>query len=132
MAEFIDMETALISRLNTITGNPDIAWPNIEFRPSGEYLRPAFLPSDTIPAALGASGLDETNGVYQVDCFTERGAGRSTLVDTVADHFKRGTVITYGSVNMRVRSVSIGASRDEGAYYVTPITVNWQTYTEPR
>lgn len=136
MAEFNDMQTALDARLATSyggVGETPVAWPNNEYSPSGVvYLRPTFLPSNTLQAGMSASGLDETNGVYQVDVFTPKGAGRSQIADDVADLFKRGTVLTASSVKMRIRSVSIGASRDDGAYYITPIEINWQTYTEPR
>lgn len=152
MAEFQDMQAALFKPLEInyslsldyannqyleldyqfASNSIDVAWPNISKEFTTEFVRPSFLPGDTSQAGMGASGLDETNGLFQVDIYTKRGEGRSALVDVIGDLYKRGTVLTYGSAKVRVRGPSIGASRYEGDWFVTPIRINWQTYTEAR
>jgi len=111
-----------------------VAWPNIPYEPSAgtPYLRPTLLPGDTLQVTLGGNGQDETNSVYQIDVVVPRGAGRPTLLDTVADRFKRGTVLTYNGISSRVRSVSIGPAILEGAWYFVPVSINVQTYTGAR
>jgi hypothetical protein len=130
---FNDMQAALDSRLDSMDATP-IAWPNVPYEPQAGtvYVRPNFIPGDTLQVTLGVSGQDETNAIYQVDVVVPRGTGRPTLLDTVADHFKRGTTLTYNGTTLRVRSVSIGPAILEGAWYFVPVSINVQTYTGAR
>ena len=137
MAEFNDMQTALDTPLFDYLEANDgaflIAWANAGIDDyENETVRPSFLPGDTIQSGMGESGLDVTNGLYQMDIFTKRGEGRSALIDTVSDLYKRGQTLTSGAAKLRLRGSSIGTSRYEGDWFITPITVNWQTYTEAR
>ena len=131
---FADMQTALDTRLSTLSGGYDIAWPNINFEPDAgsTFLRPSFIPGDTLQVSLGASGRDETIVIYQVDVVTPRGSGRSPLTDNIADHFARGTVLTSNSTKLIVRSVSIGPSINDEAWHFVPVSITAQIYTEAR
>ena len=133
MTVFNDIQAALDTQLSTIT-DVAIAYPNIPYTPSAgtSYLRASFIPADTAQASLGSSGKDETNGVYQVDVVVPRGSGRPSLVDTVADAFKRGTTLTYNSRTLRVRSVSIGSAILDDEWYFVPVSIDFQIYTEAR
>ena len=136
MAEFNDIQVALDTHLfdyHAANGGFSIAWQNTQTDEySNETVRPSFLPGDTVQAGMGATGLDVTNGIYQLDIYTEKGEGRSQIIDIIADLYKRGQTLTQGSAKIRLRGPSIGASRYEGNWFITPITVNWQTYTEAR
>jgi len=131
---FNDIQAALDNRLNTLTGGYDIAWPNIKYEPAGNatFLTPNFIPEETLQVGLGTNGKDETNGIYQIDVVYPAGQGRSSVPDSVADHFKRGTVMSYNDVSVRVRSVSIAQAITEGAYHFVPISVNFYSYTDAR
>lgn len=130
---FNDVQAALDTKLKTFTGAP-IAYQNVPYKPQAgtTYVRASFIPAETTQASLGESGKDETNGIYQIDVVVPRGSGRPQLIDAVADLFKRGTVLTYNSVNIRVRSVSMAPAILEDEWYFVPISVNFQTYTEAR
>ena len=131
---FNDIQAALDNRLNTFAGGYDIAWPNINYEPAGNatFLTPNFIPEETQQVGLGTNGKDETNGIYQIDVVYPAGQGRSSVPDSVADHFKRGTVMSYNDVSVRVRSVSIAQAITEGAYHFVPISVNFYSYTDAR
>ena len=131
---FNDIQGALDNQLSTLTSSPPVAWPNIPYEPSvgTAYLRPLFLPGDTTQAGLGDTGLDDSFGIYQVDVVYKAGTGRSTLPDSVADHFSRGTVCSYNGVNVRVRSVSIGPMIQDEAWVFVPVSISWQTFTPAR
>lgn len=130
---FNDVQAALDTKLATVTGT-SVAFPNVPYTPQAgtSYLRASFLPAETTQASLGANGKDETNGIYQIDVVVPRGSGRPQLIDTVADLFKRGTVSSYNSVNVRVRSVSMSPAILDEEWYFVPISVNFQTFTEAR
>jgi len=131
---FNDIQAALDNRLNTFAGGYDIAWPNINYEPAGNatFLTPNFIPEETLQVGLGTNGKDETNGIYQIDVVYPAGQGRSSVPDSVADHFKRGTVMSYNDVSVRVRSVSIAQAITDGAYHFVPISVNFDSYTDAR
>jgi len=131
---FNDIQAALDNRLNTFAGGYDIAWPNINYEPAGNatFLTPNFIPEETQQVGLGTNGKDETNGIYQIDVVYPAGQGRSSVPDSVADHFKRGTVMSYNDVSVRVRSVSIAQAITDGAYHFVPISVNFYSYTDAR
>jgi hypothetical protein len=131
---FNDIQAALDARLNTLSGGYDIAWPNTVFEPQANqtFLSPSFLPAESVQASLGSGGKDETSGIYQIDVVYPAGTGRSTIPDSVADHFKRGTVLSYNGVNVRIRSVSISPALTEGAFHFVPISVDFYTYTDAR
>lgn len=129
---FNDIHAALDNHLDSLDDTP-IAWQNILFEPTGStYLRPRLIPASTIQASMGNDGKDVTDGIYQVDVFVKQGTGRSSLLDSIADHFKRGTVLTHNGVNLRVRTVELAASISDGNWQFTPVSVYFQTYTGAR
>lgn len=133
MSVFNNIQTALDSRLATYVDLP-VAFPNVPYKPQAgmPYLRATFLPAETVQASMGATGKDETNGIYQIDVVVPRGSGRPQALDAIADLFKRGTVLTYNGVKLRIRSVSIDSAILDDEWYFVPISVSFQTYTEAR
>lgn len=138
---FNDIQATFDTKLAATVSDP-IAYPNVPYEPESDtvYIRPTFLPTDTVQASLGTTGKDETNGIYQIEVIVPRGSGRPQAVDSIADAFKRGTVLTYNDVTIRIRSVSIGVAvftrestvSQNTAWYSVPVSVNFQTYTEAR
>lgn len=131
---FNDIQAALDTRLESMSGGYSIAWPNIPFEPEAGtvYLRPTFLPAETLQAALSDNGKDITVGIYQVDVFNPAGSGRSAIPDTIADHFKRGTNLTYNGITLRIQSVSILSATIDGSWQQVPVSISFYTYTDAR
>lgn len=131
---FNDIEAALASRLNTMTGLPPVAWPNIEYsRTKGTlYLHPVLIPNSTEQASLSDSGKDFAMGIYQIGVMIPAGKGRSTIPDQIADHFKRGTFCVYNGISVRVRSVSVAPALQDGDWYMVPVSISYFAYTEAR
>tara|TARA_R100000951_G_C2598477_1_gene167399 strand:- start:64 stop:471 length:408 start_codon:yes stop_codon:yes gene_type:complete len=131
---FNDMQAALDARLESMSGSYDIAWPNVPYEPEANetYLRPTFLPTETLQSSLGATGKDFTVGIYQVDVFTVAGTGRTAITDSIADHFKRGTNLTYNGQTLRVQSVSISPAVIDGSWQQVPVSISFYTYTDAR
>lgn len=131
---FNDIQAALDTRLNSLGDGTPIAWPNVDYTPEAgtTFYRPNFIPGDTVQASLGANGKDYMVGIYQVDIVTPRGSGRSGKVDTIADHFSRGSVLSYNGSKLTVRSVSIGPAINDGAWLFTPVSISVQIYSEAR
>lgn len=135
---FLDISAALSGRLNTLSGSPPVAWMNREYDPTPGtlFLRETLLPGRTTQAELGATGRDNTVGVYQVDVFAPVDKGKNAALvqaDSIADHFSRGTTLTYNSISVRLTETSIGASTlIDGAWWMVPVDIRYETYLTPR
>lgn len=134
---FTDIQNALASKLNTLPGLPDVAWSNVKYDPieGTEYIEETVLPSDTEQAGMGLSGVNEDLGTYQINIRTPKNQGRARsneLADSIADHFSRGTTLTSGSVSLRLNAPSIGVGTAEDVFYMVPVRIRYQTFTQPR
>ena len=139
MSIFRDISAALDSSLNTAaTGTAfAVAWENSDYTPASNayYMRPTLMPGTTQQAGLGASGLDQHLGVYQVDIVVPASTNKAaaiTQADLIAEQFKRGTILTYGGVSLRLSKTSRGTGRVDGAYFTIPVNVTYQSFTNPR
>lgn len=135
MSAFADILSALNTQLATLS--LPTASEGKDYKPTNStlYVRPTILPADTTQAELGSSGQDENLGIYQVDVFAPIDTGHGVAVtqaDAIADAFARGTTLTYNSVNVRIRGVSRGAGRRDGAWYIVPVFINYFSFTQPR
>ena len=135
MSAFTDISAALDARTNSLS--LPTAWENIAFQPvTGTlYIRPTLMPADTVQAGLGSSGLDEHLGIYQIDIIAPSANGKGTATikaDAIADHFKRGLVLTYNGVNVRLSKTSRGLGKRDEAWYVIPIFITYQSFITPR
>jgi hypothetical protein len=134
---FANISSALDARLNTLASSPPVAWQNITYTPlSGVlYLRPTLLPAPTQQAGLGDNGLDEYQGIYQIDIFAAVGGGRGTAeakADLISDHFKRGTSLVSSGTYVRLRDVSRSAGVVDGDRFAISISIKYMAHTPPR
>lgn len=138
MSVFLDISAALDGRLNTMTGKPAVSWENVSYTPVNGtlYIRPTLLAGDTNQASLGDSGTDQNIGIYQLDVFAPAGTGKGAAIvmaDTIANQFKRGTVLTYSGVTVRVKNASRQAAiNNADGWYQVPVVVTYISYTQPR
>lgn len=131
---FTDIQGALRARLSTLPSSPPVAWENVDYTPSSNtlFLRGTGLPGDTTQACLGDDGLDFHVGIFQVDVFIPGGKGRTAWPDEIADHFKRGTILTQNNVNVRITSVSISRADEDENFYIVPVSISYQAFTQAR
>lgn len=134
---FSDISAALDSQLNTLSGSSPIAWQNTVFKPakSNLYLRPSLLPVSSAQIGLGSAGLDQHTGIYQVDVYAPSGNGRSQAevkADSVADHFKRGTDLSYNGVTVRLGDTSRNQGLMVDDRFVISVSINYSAHVAPR
>ena len=133
---YSDIASALDNQLNLMGEN--VAWENRHFTPPTDgtlYLKQSNLPNDTNQADLGTNGTDYTIGIYQVDVIAPTGKGKAAiyaLADQVADQFKRGTVMVYNSITVRIMAVSRAQMLIDEQNAIIPISVEYETYTPTR
>tara|TARA_R110000868_G_scaffold192553_2_gene437120 strand:+ start:592 stop:1023 length:432 start_codon:yes stop_codon:yes gene_type:complete len=138
---FLDISAALSLKLSVYAtaNNIAVSYENSQYTPvvGTKYLRETLMPADTSQAELGTTGMDHNEGNYQVDAFTPASSklGKSEailLADGIATQFKRGAVLTYNGVNVRIKSVSRGTGVIDGAWFMIPVFISFKSYTQPR
>lgn len=134
---FADIGAALDGRMNTLSGGSAIAWQNTVFKPTKTalYLKPTNLPVSAIQTGLGASGIDQHTGIYQVDVYAIAGKGRNAAevkADAVADHFKRGTDLTYNGITVRLGDTSRNTGIIVDDRFVISVSINYTAHVAPR
>lgn len=132
---FLDISAALDSRLNNFSSanSISVAWENKSYKPTVgvSYLSATLLPADSEPMGVGNSSAIEHLGVYQVNIFTDADKGKGAaivLADKLATYFPRGN-LTYNDKTIRIRSVSRGSGARDGAWYVVPVSISYQSFT---
>lgn len=114
---------------------PPVAWEGIPYDPSGEYFSQFFLPGQTSPSSMGDTGLDLTEGIYQINVNVPAGKGTARLnelADSIATRFKPRQYLTYNGVSVQIRSVSRNQATNDGKYMTSVIDIEFETYTTQR
>ena len=98
-----------------------------------KFVRGTMLPASTDQATLGTSGRDLHTGIFQIDYFSELGIGGYTDdLDTIANAFKRGTVLSFGGTEVTCRNVSLGVGRRDDAFFIRNVDVSYFALTSAR
>ena len=129
------IDNALMARLAGLTLSPvrRVAWPGTDFTPnSGEiYLAPTVLPNTTTQASLGYDGVNRHQGLFQVSVWSPLASPMIPALEVasaVAAHFKRGTVLTFEGITVRVSAPpSRAPAIPDGAWRQIPITIPYLT-----
>jgi hypothetical protein len=119
----------------------NLIFENVTFKMSGlsksatvtEALRGTLLPAETVSSTLGGNGQDLQRGIFQIDYYTKVGSGGYTdRLDSVANVFKRNTVLDSNNTKITIENTSLGVGRREDAFYVRPLNVSYFAVTPAR
>ena len=93
-----------------------------------------LIPANTVTSSMGVTGQDLHEGIFRIDYYNEVGVGAfsASEIDTIANAFARGTVLTTGTTRVNIRNVSIGVGRRDDAFFVRPIEVSYYAVTAAR
>ena len=93
------------------------------------------LPAETVQAGLGSTGQEMHEGVFQVDVFSPSNKPKAAALaeaDAVANYFSRGSVLTYNSVDVRLKTASVGRGSNDNGWYIVPVFINYLSFTLSR
>ena len=129
-----DIQSLLNEHLSQLSDAPTIAWENlyVEVDENEVYLEPHLFPSDTFYPEIGTDTAAYLSGIYQVNVVAPKGQGWGNvadLVDSITNHFKRGTVLSNENMSIKIKKVNF----EPGIYnakgnYVVPISIVYFTY----
>jgi hypothetical protein len=131
MGVFTNIETALHTRLATLTSSPPVQWPNTRYKPTENttFIRPTILPSATTLETL--AGMEQHIGIYQVDVFVPLEKGISTLdswLDAIQSLFKSNKTLTATDV-IFIQAVSRSQAQRQDSWYVGFVEINYICYS---
>jgi hypothetical protein len=135
---YADTSSALDSHLKSFatTNSLAVQWENkTSKRPNGTHLRQSLLPVESVQAELGSTGQDYNQNIYQVDVVVRADDGKKELytkLDLVADHFARGTVLTYNSQKIRITRVEFSPLVFDTDFVYIAVSVTAENYTPAR
>lgn len=129
------IDTALMARLASLTLSPvrRVAWPGADFTPgSGEiYLEPNVIPNTTTQASLGYDGVNRHQGLFQISVWSPLATSTIPALEVasaVMAHFKRGTVLTFEGITLRINQPpSRAPALTDGAWRQIPVTIPYFT-----
>jgi len=136
MSVYTNLQIALDTQLNTITGSPAIAWPNTEFTPSHGtlYLEPMLLPITSNLETL--NGYHRYEGIYQINVSVPLEKGTATLnlwLDRIHDLFLSEKRLSAGGDTVFIQAIERGPTQrdtDNGMeYYRSNVDINFIVYT---
>lgn len=123
----------LLTKLGTLTLTPamTVAYPGVNFTPQAAgYLRADHFPADTFQSELGDDGRNRLIGNLQVSVFKPTGNGAFPALEaaaSIASFFKRGTVITSGTLFIRIIAPPVvGSAIADDPYIQIPVTIRYQ------
>ena len=107
---FLNIQSALAQRLNSVTGLPTVYWGGVDNTPASgtPWVRPTLIPFESEIETM--TGTQRNTGIYQVALFMplDRGEGPLlTLMDTIKQHFKAQQRLSESGTNVLVLAVSI-------------------------
>jgi hypothetical protein len=128
-----DIQSALHKQLVQLTPSLPIAWENKEYSPTAgtPYLRSWLLPGQTTTVSLGPDGYNLYVGVYQIDCLYPINKGwypAKVKAGAICTLFKRGTLITYNSICVRVMKCYPSSGDIDGDFHKVSVSVEYECY----
>lgn len=127
---FYDIKVALDTKLSTLSGSYDFAWENVSFKPTigTAYIRPFLLFSPS--TKLTFEGLQQNQGIYQVDVVVPVNKGMKVLLDKMDDIFDlfREEVLTSNSSVVHVTTINSNRFSTEQAWMVGTVDIYFTCY----
>lgn len=130
---FYEIHNILNEHLLTLADLPPLQTENIRKNlGSGtkSWSRATFIPNTTERLSLGEGGLDDLNGIYQIDIFYPGDNNYiecSKFVDKVIEHFKIGSIINGVRILNTYPSPGYGGAPN---YYTIPVIVEWSFFSQ--
>lgn len=128
---FYTIHDALDKRLKLVPNLPTLQEENTQINlGSGtkSWSRSTFIPNPTMRTSLGLNGLDELNGIYQIDLFYPINSGYAIveqMSEQVQTYFQVGDIINGIRV---INCYPVNSYQIITNYYSIPIIVEWSYF----
>lgn len=125
---------ALVTAYQAVNLGLTTAYEGKDFTPTaGTAWAAVFhLPASSDVDTLGAGGEDVHLGIFQVDINVPENTGTAVLLQhaqSLRTYFYAGRTVSYGGQDVRIRSVSRGAIRKDGAWNRVSVSISYRAWT---
>lgn len=132
MSNFLGIQLALDSHLDSAPLDIAIAWDNIDHSPTEgiPYIMPFLVPSPS--SSLTMKDDQVNNGLYQINVFYPVSTGPRDILnkmDEIYTHFKSVNSVTHGSTEVLIRQVSRSTATNNEIWYTANLIVNFTNYS---
>lgn len=130
---YLDIEVAFQTKLNGISGKPDIDYEGTKpYIPvlGTRYWRTTHFPANT--RQVTADGLREHTGFYQVDIFAPSGKGLKVILndmDSIASAYDTSTSITGNSQKVSIQGVTRTRVIQDDAWLFGSVKIQYLAYS---
>lgn len=130
---YTEIRAALETHLDGTSGIPDVAWQNLDYKPTTgtPFIKFQFQPNFREIAIIATNPRQHYRGLctFLLHYPENSGPGASQeVVDTLVDRFEAATDITHSSTTITIESVRQGVPYDDPPWFVTPVVVTWFIY----
>lgn len=135
---YSEIRAALENELSGVTGLPDIAWENVDFKPTTgtSFIRTQFNPTVREPAIRGLNPQQYYQGIFSVYCYCPENEGPSAcddIADLVINAFDATTDINYTvdtntTINLSIRYATRNMGMSNPPWYLTVVDIGWYIY----
>lgn len=113
----------------------DIKYPNKNYSPveGTPFIKVDFLPATPFSAEIGTEALNRTFGIYQLTLNMPSGKGKYDtiqLLEALESYFKRGTVITYGGISVRITAFKSSIYVEDPVWFRQVVDINFRADLE--
>jgi len=136
MSGTTEIRAALISRLIAVSpgaaiSSSIIAWENKSFTPVAgtRWYRATFLPGMAQAAAVGVDAQNRHYGLMQIDVCEPKDNGDvlpGNEAERIATCYKRGTVLTYSGVSVRIERAYRGSAIPSEDWFMVPVLIEYR------
>lgn len=133
MAVFLDIQSALETKLNSIVNHPYIVWENdIKYTPTigTRYWRATVLPLRS--ELSNANALQKHQGIFQVDVFVPAESGLAQLMgdlDTIYSEYNTVLSLYANDSRIDIKSIGRGKVLREKAWCMGYIEIYYECYS---
>lgn len=137
MSVELDIITALNSHAVSLTLPDGVAlvFANYGYDPNAEkYVKVDTLPRETDAPFLDFDSALDYGGIYQLSVHTKLNWGEtesSNIADAIIAHFKRGTALSSGNVNLRLGQAYRSPPMITDTHYTVVVSVPYRAIIKP-
>jgi len=128
------VRTMLDTQLATVSGLPPLYTENTRATPTNgsPWARATLLPAEPNALGVGPNGIDEHQGLYQIDLFYPQDYGTAdanAMAALVMAALPRGFIVRSGTDNVQVtKSFQMTAYQQGNQWYCVPVSLRWTSY----
>lgn len=135
-ANYTLIQQLLDTQLETVTTLPELVKENVrknDGKATVSWCRSSLIPTTPSFTSIGAGGLTEFRGLYQVSCFLPVGYGPdagNTLADAIVNAFQKGTQLGTSPNTVTIwKSYRLTAQNENDKFTHIPIRIEWSYWS---